>query len=139
MIRRRPRSTRTDTLVPYTTLFRATGRAPLQRRRRVGRGTLAGLAAARWVRGVGGHAIWIGGGPARRGALGHGADHPAGLPRRPRTRPRPLHSAQGRRHDGPVAADPRTPAPRAAGANRARFPGARADAAGTGLGYQILG
>src|SRR3546814_8656447 len=28
MIRRPPRSTRTDTLFPYTTLFRSTGRAP---------------------------------------------------------------------------------------------------------------
>src|SRR3546814_4138103 len=29
MIRRPPRSTRTDTLFPYTTLFRSAGRAPL--------------------------------------------------------------------------------------------------------------
>src|SRR3546814_6978757 len=29
MIRRPPRSTRTDTLFPYTTLFRSPGRAPL--------------------------------------------------------------------------------------------------------------
>src|SRR3546814_948667 len=34
MIRRPPRSTRTDTLFPYTTLFRSrTGRAPLRVRR----------------------------------------------------------------------------------------------------------
>src|SRR3546814_13602040 len=33
MVRRRPRSTRTDTLVPYTTLFRSPGRV-LQRLRK---------------------------------------------------------------------------------------------------------
>src|SRR3546814_15269210 len=32
MIRRPPRSTRTDTLFPYTTLFRSAGRASLKRR-----------------------------------------------------------------------------------------------------------
>src|SRR3546814_6136070 len=34
MIRRPPRSTRTDTLVPYTTLFRSPSRAPAPRSRR---------------------------------------------------------------------------------------------------------
>src|SRR3546814_20331726 len=33
MIRRPPRSTRTDTLFPYTTLFRSAGRLPSQTRR----------------------------------------------------------------------------------------------------------
>src|SRR3546814_8910803 len=41
MIRRPPRSTRTDTLLPYTTLFRSPRRAPLGHHRRQGRG--AGL------------------------------------------------------------------------------------------------
>src|SRR3546814_10451586 len=35
MIRRPPRSTRTDTLFPYTTLFRSTRRYPGGRRRRI--------------------------------------------------------------------------------------------------------
>src|SRR3546814_9493754 len=35
MIRRRPRSTRTDTLLPYTTLFRSTARALSTRRSRI--------------------------------------------------------------------------------------------------------
>src|SRR3546814_12640759 len=33
MIRRPPRSTRTDSLFPYTTLFRSPGRSPAMRRR----------------------------------------------------------------------------------------------------------
>src|SRR3546814_8966055 len=33
MIRRPPRATRTDTLFPYTTLFRSPGRRPLRQRR----------------------------------------------------------------------------------------------------------
>src|SRR3546814_9978441 len=36
MIRRPPRSTRTDTLCPYTTLFRATGQRTLHRGRPLG-------------------------------------------------------------------------------------------------------
>src|SRR3546814_20557896 len=36
MIRRPPRSTRTDTLFPYTTLFRSTGRAAPVRARTLG-------------------------------------------------------------------------------------------------------
>src|SRR3546814_7026813 len=35
MIRRPPRSTRTDTLFPYTTLFRSAGAAPADRRTRL--------------------------------------------------------------------------------------------------------
>src|SRR3546814_12748211 len=38
MIRRPPRSTRTDTLFPYTTLFRSDGRLPAPRRDRRGAG-----------------------------------------------------------------------------------------------------
>src|SRR3546814_4630121 len=34
MIRRPPRSTRTDTLFPYTPLFRSAGRTPLRRQRK---------------------------------------------------------------------------------------------------------
>src|SRR3546814_6253336 len=46
MIRRPPRSTRTDTLCPYTTLFRSAGRGcPPRRLRRAGR-AVAGLCAA---------------------------------------------------------------------------------------------
>src|SRR3546814_1607933 len=41
MIRRPPRSTRTDTLFPYTTLFRSIGKARQARRRDSGRGDLA--------------------------------------------------------------------------------------------------
>src|SRR3546814_3300705 len=37
MIRRPPRSTRTDTLFPYTTLFRSSGRRPWRGCRRCGR------------------------------------------------------------------------------------------------------
>src|SRR3546814_13873030 len=37
MIRRPPKSTRTDTLFPYTTLFRSGARAPARRRDRGGR------------------------------------------------------------------------------------------------------
>src|SRR3546814_9902398 len=50
MIRRPPRSTRTDTLFPYTTLFRSP--APAHRRRREPR--LAGRAAGKDKRGAGG-------------------------------------------------------------------------------------
>src|SRR3546814_1570690 len=60
MIRRPPRSTRTDTLFPYTTLFRSTGRRLRRRadhggrhhptihgeRRALGRGAAAGSSAA---------------------------------------------------------------------------------------------
>src|SRR3546814_8378973 len=37
MLRRPPRSTRTDTLLPYTTLFRSPHRHPRRERRRAGR------------------------------------------------------------------------------------------------------
>src|SRR3546814_5189399 len=37
MIRRPPRSTRTDTLFPYTTLFRSPGRSGLERQLQAGR------------------------------------------------------------------------------------------------------
>src|SRR3546814_10214902 len=38
MIRRPPRSTRTDTLFPYTTLFRSADQQPIQRQRQQGTG-----------------------------------------------------------------------------------------------------
>src|SRR3546814_10118979 len=43
MIRRPPRSTRTDTLFPYTTLFRSAGGFPEVSRRTAGRGLVASL------------------------------------------------------------------------------------------------
>src|SRR3546814_5133642 len=46
MIRRPPRSTRTDTLFPYTTLFRSSAPAAAPRRRAAGRGG-AGICAVR--------------------------------------------------------------------------------------------
>src|SRR3546814_9278287 len=52
MIRRPPRSTRTDTLFPNTTLVRSHGPAPAHRRRREPR--LAGRAAGKDKRGAGG-------------------------------------------------------------------------------------
>src|SRR3546814_6696078 len=61
MIRRPPRSTRTDTLFPYTTLFRSEGR----------RGSAGSGARARH-RGVAAHG-GAGGGAAAPGALGGGA------------------------------------------------------------------
>src|SRR3546814_11830591 len=45
MIRRQPGSTRTDTLFPYTTLFRAAG-AVVQRQRGARHGAAAGVAGA---------------------------------------------------------------------------------------------
>src|SRR3546814_4973449 len=47
MIRRPPRSTRTDTLFPYTTLFRSTHRRAGDRRRRLCRQTLQSARACR--------------------------------------------------------------------------------------------
>src|SRR3546814_5103672 len=44
MIRRPPRSTRTDTLFPYTTLFRSPGPADLQAAQRLLQGLLEGAA-----------------------------------------------------------------------------------------------
>src|SRR3546814_2024296 len=56
MIRRPPRSTRTDTLFPYTTLFRSmAGRCPLVRGG--GRGLGSRHAMPRWA-GYGGHGGW---------------------------------------------------------------------------------
>src|SRR3546814_17171271 len=58
MIRRPPRSTRTDTLFPYTTLFRSTGDrvppVPGQLYRRARRGAAGGRAPARRPAGGGG-------------------------------------------------------------------------------------
>src|SRR3546814_1554021 len=61
MIRRPPRSTRTDTLFPYTTLFRSTGLwgtqgAPLQKSPRSGRGKGSCLQQRRLVALAAGHA-----------------------------------------------------------------------------------
>src|SRR3546814_13265033 len=53
MIRRPPRATRTDTLVPYTTLFRSQRRAPGRRHRRAARRVPARTdrrGTARWRR-----------------------------------------------------------------------------------------
>src|SRR3546814_3411623 len=47
MIRRPPRSTRTDTLFPYTTLFRSQGRADVGSGRRAGQPRLGELDAVR--------------------------------------------------------------------------------------------
>src|SRR3546814_7144222 len=59
-------------------------------------------------------------------AFGDGFDNPARLPRRPRSRPDPLHPAEVRRYDGAVAADPRTAASRSARATGPGFFGGRA-------------
>src|SRR3546814_13642557 len=53
MIRRPPSSTRTDTLCPYTTLFRSEGRTvrpPYSGKRSASRGGLTGKAASRQTR-----------------------------------------------------------------------------------------
>src|SRR3546814_3311918 len=63
MIRRPPRSTRTDTLFPYTTLFRSPGADPA-----VGRARQAG---AQWHRGV-----HLRADPAGRAGRGQGHRHP---------------------------------------------------------------
>src|SRR3546814_3549619 len=49
MIRRPPRSTRTDTLFPYTTLFRSHRRARVRTDGRARRGTYGLHAGARWL------------------------------------------------------------------------------------------
>src|SRR3546814_10333151 len=71
MIRRPPRSTRTDTLFPYTTLFRSRDRPP----RRAARACAAGAAAGRHRR-VSGAVL------ERNGALAHRPPARRGVGRR---------------------------------------------------------
>src|SRR3546814_14698233 len=95
MIRRPPRSTRTDTLFPYTTLFRSEGGAvraarPLRRRRRAPEGGGTSLSLLRDA------------GGAESEAQG-GADRRTAADLRPR-RPRPLRGRAGApRGRGPPA------------------------------------
>src|SRR3546814_3347459 len=71
MIRRPPRSTRTDTLFPYTTLFRSVGAVQdPQADREVRRPLFAGPAAP------GAHRFRAARGDARAGRLGGGGDDP---------------------------------------------------------------
>src|SRR3546814_4596371 len=74
MIRRPPRSTRTDTLFPYTTLFRSGGR-PSHYRRLARRGAV-GIALRRQA------ARFHRAGRGRRGAAGGGEQHPLPADRR---------------------------------------------------------
>src|SRR3546814_16582659 len=71
MIRRPPRSTRTDTLFPYTTLFRS----PLGRPRPAG---LRQAALGRAARAGGRGRLGV---PARSGAVGHEAPEPSSVTR----------------------------------------------------------
>src|SRR3546814_15740273 len=79
MIRRPPRSTRTDTLFPYTTLFRSAGAGPRARRRRGDAGDRRGSrdgapdAGGRRVRRQSGASGGRTGGVARRPAHAAGA------------------------------------------------------------------
>src|SRR3546814_5017938 len=96
MIRRPPRSTRTDTLFPYTTLFRSLGARLLSPARRGGADHLGGdghLAVRAWLAvGAGpmdrcaGRGLEAGdrgrpprGWPHRRPALAHGPRRPFGV------------------------------------------------------------
>src|SRR3546814_13593580 len=91
MIRRPPRSTRTDTLFPYTTLFRSADRAV--------RGWRAGLFAQRFPRVLHPDAVARAGASAARSRLLAGARAAAGgtvrpdaaVPRRAREAGQPAH------------------------------------------------
>src|SRR3546814_15133448 len=106
-------STLPEPCFPYTTLFRAsvdallqprlcrpsrcspqprtTRSAPVHRGRRVGVGTLSGVAPAISARGPGGHAILQRFVPAYGGAFGDGPDNLAPLPPPPLSRPYHLY------------------------------------------------
>src|SRR3546814_20923047 len=114
MIRRPPRSTRTDTLFPYTTLFRSARDAP------AGRGAVGDARAVPCVR-LGHRARgWRVGGALHRSTLVRGAAYAVGIPlgQPPcagRGRPgRALHRGHGRvlparsrgRHVPPYAPSP---------------------------------
>src|SRR3546814_11525910 len=96
MIRRPPRSTRTDTLFPYTTLFRSPVLLRDRRYRRTGQaqGTACTAATGR----AGAHA-----------RAARGADHPAALPEQGPAGPAlsaPVGQAAAQGRDGGGAADP---------------------------------
>src|SRR3546814_16510886 len=84
MIRRPPRSTRTDTLFPYTTLFRfrrddaASGRRRAHRQIEPSHDSRRAAAGDdhRTRRGAAGRAPWIGGGARLTRRAGHGRDSP---------------------------------------------------------------
>src|SRR3546814_1358684 len=73
MIRRPPRSTRTDTLFPYTTLFRSPAQAAVSRLRgpdgEVAGGVIASLASGAWSSGIGRRCLRRGRSPDLRGRI----------------------------------------------------------------------
>src|SRR3546814_13918244 len=94
MIRRPPRSTLTDTLFPYTTLFRSGGDARRAARAHRGGGR-AQLPEPRRAEGVRHHLLVLAGRTGRHGAgvRGGDRDQAAGLAASARSRPRFTRSA----------------------------------------------
>src|SRR3546814_20241983 len=126
MIRRPPRSTRTDTLVPYTTLFRSAGADPLAAVRAALHKRVSGLyqAGARaFLRYVGSAEIGLA--ALRRHRHADAGPRPAELPARHPPRPGGFHHRSHRPHHGLLLLGPagRCPShPPGGGARRLRGP-----------------